>query len=97
MVDRIKQLSSNYFKEINEIREHLHANPELSFKEHNTSKYVQRKLTEYGIEFQAGYVETGIIGLIKGKHLNLSLCVEIWMRYQLLKIVLLLIVLKIKV
>ena len=68
MVDRIKQLSSNYFKEINEIREHLHANPELSFKEHNTSKYVQRKLTEYGIEFQAGYVETGIIGLIKGKN-----------------------------
>jgi len=68
MVDRIKQLSSKYFKEINEIREHLHANPELSFKEHNTSKYVQQKLKEYGIDFQAGYVETGIIGLIKGKN-----------------------------
>ena len=68
MVDKIKQLSSEYFKEINEIREYLHANPELSFKEHNTSKHVQQKLTEYGIEFQAGYVETGIIGLIKGKN-----------------------------
>jgi len=67
MVDKIKRLSSEYFNEINEIREYLHANPELSFKEHNTSKYVQQKLTEYGIEFTAGYVETGIIGLIKGK------------------------------
>lgn len=68
MVDKIKKLSEQYHQEIISIREYLHANPELSFKEYNTSKYVQQKLTEYGIEFQGGYVETGIIGLIKGKN-----------------------------
>ncbi|MBL4625039.1 MAG: amidohydrolase [Flavobacteriales bacterium] len=68
MVEKIKQLSEQYYQEIIAIREHLHANPELSFQEQKTSEFVQRKLTEYGVEFKSGYVETGIVGLIKGKN-----------------------------
>ena len=68
MIDKIKQLSKQYFQETKAIREQIHANPELSFNEYNTSKFVQDKLTEYGVDFRAGYVETGIVGVIKGRN-----------------------------
>jgi amidohydrolase len=56
------------FNEVVNIRRHLHAYPELSFKEYKTSEFVQHKLKEYGISFQAGYVETGVIGWIAGRN-----------------------------
>ena len=62
----IKEKSALYKKEVIEIRRHLHQHPEISFKEYNTSKYVGEKLKEFGIEYEAGIVETGIVGLIKG-------------------------------
>lgn len=64
----IKQKATTYKAEIVEIRRHLHQNPELSFHEFETSKYVCCKLDEYGIEYQSGYVKTGIVALIKGKN-----------------------------
>lgn len=68
LTDKIKTLSKNYFNKVKEIRRHLHQNPELSFKEFQTSKFIQQKLSEAGISFTTGYVETGIIALIKGKN-----------------------------
>jgi len=65
--DQIKKLASSYFEEVVQIRRHLHANPELSFEEFKTSEYIKQKLTEYGISFQAGFVKTGIVGIIEGK------------------------------
>lgn len=47
-------------------RRYLHANPELSFVEHNTAAFVKRRLSEEGIGF-ASAGETGIIALIKGE------------------------------
>ena len=47
---------------------HLHAYPELSFKEYKTSEYIQQKLKAYGIPFTSGLAETGVVGLIKGKN-----------------------------
>ena len=44
-------------------RRHLHANPELSFKEYNTSKYIKSVLDDLGIENKT-IGETGIVGLI---------------------------------
>lgn len=64
----IKEKASLYKAEVIEIRRHLHQNPELSFQEFNTSKFVCGKLDEYGIEYQKGIVETGIVGLIKGNN-----------------------------
>ena len=46
----------------------MHQHPELSFQEHNTSKFVCSKLDEYGISYENGIVATGIIALIKGKN-----------------------------
>ncbi|MCC6369908.1 MAG: amidohydrolase [Bacteroidia bacterium] len=64
----IQQLAQTYFEKVRAIRRHLHQYPELSFKEYNTSKYIQQQLLGAGIEFTTGHVGTGIIALIKGKN-----------------------------
>ena len=64
--EKIKSLSEKYLTEIIQIRQHLHANPELSFEEYNTSKFITGKLKEWGIPFKDGIVKTGIVALIKG-------------------------------
>ena len=74
--NKIKSLAENYFKDTVEIRRHLHTYPELSFKEYKTSEYIQQKLTAYGIPFTSGLVETGVVGLIKGKNPN-SKCIAL--------------------
>ena len=63
---KIKLLAGKYAPEFIGIRQHLHANPELSYREFETSKYVQDRLTEMNIPFEikAG---TGVVGLIKGR------------------------------
>ena len=65
MIEKIKHLASQYFSEIQSIRHHIHANPELSFQEFETSKFVQQKLTEYNIQFETGIAKTGIVALLK--------------------------------
>ena len=67
--ENIKSLASTYFEEYRSIRHHLHANPELSFKEFETSKFVQAQLTSLGIPFTI-LGETGVIGTIKGNPSN---------------------------
>jgi amidohydrolase len=66
--DRIEKLSSELFPEIREIRRHIHKNPELSFKEYNTSLYIQQQLSARSIEFKTGIAGTGIVGLVRGKN-----------------------------
>ena len=65
---KIKELAKKHFPEIKAIREYLHAHPELSFKEFNTSAFISRKLNQFGITHQTGVAGTGIVGLIKGKN-----------------------------
>lgn len=67
MVEKIKALASQYAAEFIEIRHHLHAHPELSYQEYETSKFVQSKLKELGIPFEIK-ATTGVVGLIKGKN-----------------------------
>ncbi len=65
--ESIQALAKQYASEFIDIRHHLHANPELSFKEFETSAFVQKKLVEWGIPFEIKAV-TGVVGLIKGKN-----------------------------
>lgn len=67
MNDKIKKLAKKYFSEFVEIRHHLHANPELSYQEFETSKFIQNKLAELGIPHEIK-ATTGVVGLIKGKN-----------------------------
>lgn len=68
MIKEIKNIAENNFNEIVKIRRFLHQNPELSFKEFNTSKYIQSLLSEHNIPFTNGHVATGIIATIEGKN-----------------------------
>lgn len=67
MQDKIKALARKYAPEFIDIRRHLHANPELSYQEFETSLFVQGKLKEFGIPFEIK-ATTGVTGLIKGKN-----------------------------
>lgn len=63
----MKSLSAGYLEEIISVRRHIHAHPELSMKEHETSRYITSRLQEKGIDFKTGIAETGIVGIIHGK------------------------------
>ncbi len=63
--DKISQLAQDIHQEIIGNRRHLHANPELSFEEYETSAFVKAKLDELGISYQ-NMADTGIVALIKG-------------------------------
>lgn len=63
----IQDLAKRYANEFISIRHHLHANPELSYKEFETSAFVQQKLSDWGIPFEVK-ATTGVVGLIKGKN-----------------------------
>jgi len=65
--DRIKQLAKKYSSEFVEVRHHLHANPELSYQEFETSAFIQKKLQSFNIPFEIK-ATTGVVGLIKGKN-----------------------------
>ncbi len=67
LVSKIKSLASLYAAEFIAVRQHLHANPELSYQEFETSKFVQEKLRSFGIPFEV-IATTGVVGLIKGKN-----------------------------
>ena len=67
MVEKIKALARKYYPEFIEVRHHLHAHPELSYKEFETSKFIQQKLSGWNIEHKV-IATTGIVGLIKGKN-----------------------------
>ena len=68
MKDQIKALADKHFDSIVDIRKYLHANPELSFKEFETSKYIKEILNLWGVSFTDGYVETGILVVLEGKN-----------------------------
>lgn len=63
------QESLNHLKdEIILNRRYLHQHPELSFEEKETSKFIETKLREYGINNVEYYGKYGLIGRLKGKN-----------------------------
>ncbi len=64
--EKIKQLASEYFAEIQEVRRYLHQYPELSMQEYQTAKFIMNKLDSFGISYQSGIAKNGIVGLIHG-------------------------------
>ncbi|HEX4852121.1 MAG TPA: M20 family metallopeptidase [Puia sp.] len=65
--DKISQLAKEYAPAFIDIRHHLHANPELSYKEFETSAFIQEKLNNWNISFEKK-ATTGVVGTIKGKN-----------------------------
>lgn len=65
--EAIKKMAADFAADTVTIRRHLHANPELSFQEYNTSAFVKGKLQEYGLE-PISMADTGVVALVAGKN-----------------------------
>ena len=63
--DKVTQLANQIHADAIANRRHLHAHPELSFHEYETSAFVAKKLDELGIEYKK-MANTGLVALIKG-------------------------------
>jgi len=61
-------LSPELHQKLTAWRRHLHAHPELSLQEKETSAFVQDKLTELGIPFEAGIGGHGIVATLRRGH-----------------------------
>ena len=68
LLTQIREKTEQYFSEVQAIRHHIHANPELSFHEYKTSAFVSEKLKSIGITNQKFIAGTGIVALIEGKN-----------------------------
>ena len=68
VLEKIKFKIDTIFEKIKGFREHLHENPELSFKEYNTMAFVAEQLEQIGIPFEKNIAGTGIVGLIRANH-----------------------------
>lgn len=63
-LDNLRKL---YGDELIEFRRDLHMHPELSFKEYRTTEKIKDKLISLGIEIIDIGLETGVVGLLRGK------------------------------
>lgn len=67
LLEKIKSLSLREYEQVVKWRRHLHANPELSYQEFNTVKYVEEQLKSMGLT-STPMATTGLIVDIKGKN-----------------------------
>ncbi len=65
LIDEIKQQAKKIIDTVLNNRRHLHAHPELSFHEYETSAFIKARLDEMRIKWQAMAVN-GVVALIKG-------------------------------
>lgn len=68
LLEKIKALSEQHSDEVIAFRRHLHANPELSYHEYNTAKYVATQLKQIGLHPTEGIAGTGLVVEIAGKN-----------------------------
>ena len=62
----VKNRIAEFHDEMTRWRQHLHANPELSYQEFETARFVADQLRSYGIEVTAGVGGTGVVGVLHG-------------------------------
>ena len=64
----IKNRFAETHAEITGWRRHMHMHPELGFDVHNTAKFVEDRLREFGItDITTGIGQTGVVAVIKGR------------------------------
>ncbi|MFT6970252.1 MAG: amidohydrolase [Roseivirga sp.] len=66
LLNDVKRLASEFAEDTIRVRRHIHANPELSFQEFETAKFVAAELRRIGIEPKEGVAGTGITAIIEG-------------------------------
>jgi len=66
MIDTVRNLMQQYTPTLTEFRRDLHMYPELSFKEHQTTKKILEALAELDVEVLDLGLETGVVADIHG-------------------------------
>lgn len=66
ILSEIKDLTNSLYPRLVEIRRHLHAHPELSGQEYQTSAYIAGVLSSCGLHVQEAVGKTGVVGELKG-------------------------------
>lgn len=67
LIQQIREKADRYAAEYTDIRRYIHAHPELSYQEFETSRLVQQHLAEMGIPFTV-MAGTGVTGLLEGRN-----------------------------
>lgn len=65
----IREKVKNHYDYMVQTRRYLHKNPEISFKEYDTTEYIIHELKKLGITAERP-LETGCVGIIEGKKSN---------------------------
>jgi len=68
LLSSVKEASQSAAGEVIKMRRHLHANPELSYQEYKTSKFVAEVLRSFGLNPVEGIAGTGVVALIQGRN-----------------------------
>jgi len=63
----IQRLAARHHPDTVGLRRHLHQNPELSYREEQTGRFIAECLKEWGISYEHGIAEHGVVALIRGK------------------------------
>ena len=66
MLSEIKNIAQNFAPRLIEIRRHLHAHPELSGEEYQTSAYIAGVLSSCGLSVKEAVGKTGVVGELTG-------------------------------
>ena len=67
LLTRVRELSRTFFEDTVANRRHIHARPELSFREYETARFIAERLSAYGIAPQEGIAGTGVTACIEGR------------------------------
>lgn len=68
MIETIRQKARELYPELQRIRHHIHAHPELSFQEFETAGFVAAELDRLGVSYTKDIAGTGIVALIEGRN-----------------------------
>ena len=68
LLSSVKEASLASAAEVIRLRRHLHANPELSYQEYKTAKFVADTLRSFGLNPVEGVAGTGVVALIEGRN-----------------------------
>ena len=66
--NKIQLLAKKYHAQSVAVRRHLHAHPELSFKEVETGKFIADQLSALQIPHTTGWADNGVVAIIEGKN-----------------------------
>ncbi len=68
ILESVRKQAQSIAREVVTWRRHLHANPELSYQEINTAKFVAAALRSIGLNPVEGVADTGILVMIEGRN-----------------------------